>query len=120
MRFSSICLITDNVLALTRFYEQLLQTTSEGSEIHMELKTEGAGLAIYSREAAKEDMTLYFEKGKTNFTMGFLVEDVDAEYERLENLGVDILNTPKTYPWGARSMQVRDLDGNVISLACRI
>ncbi|HKL79373.1 MAG TPA: VOC family protein [Mobilitalea sp.] len=117
MKFEAICLITEDVPALTRFYEEVLQTTAEGDAIHAEIRTEGASLSIYSRAAAKEDMKLQFGSSSGNFTMGFLVEDVDQEYERLHKLGVTIMSEPTTYGWGRRSMQFQDLDGNVISFA---
>ena len=46
----------------------------------------------------------------------FIVEDIDAEYERLMALNMDIefVAVPTTYPWGARSMHFRDLDGNLV------
>lgn len=48
----------------------------------------------------------------------FLVEDVDAEWERLtaHNLDSDLVNEPVTQPWGNRSVQFRDPDGNLINL----
>ncbi len=50
------------------------------------------------------------------FTFSFLVGDVDAEYERLTSLhmNIDFVAVPTTYPWGARSMHFRDLDGNIV------
>lgn len=119
MKFVGICLITDQVPALTKFYETILRTKAEGSDVHAEINMDGGSFAIYSREAAIEDMSLEFGEGTTNFTLTFLVDDVDKEYERLQELGVKILNAPKDYPWGARSMQFNDIDGNVISFACR-
>ncbi|HWT26333.1 MAG TPA: VOC family protein [Mobilitalea sp.] len=119
MVFVGICLVTDNVPALVMFYEELLNMKAQGDEIHSEFVLEGGSFAIYSRQAAKEDMSLNFDSEASNFTLTFLVEDVELEYERLKKLGVEILNAPRTYSWGARSMQFKDIDGNVISFACR-
>lgn len=122
MKFSGVCIITTDVPRLARFYEAILKTTSEGDEIHTEIKTDGAGLAIYSKAAAESDMLFAFGKywGSGNFTVSFMVDDVDAEYERLKALNVDFVTSPKTYPWGARSVHFRDPDGNIVTFARRI
>jgi catechol 2,3-dioxygenase-like lactoylglutathione lyase family enzyme len=52
--------------------------------------------------------------GYGSFTIGFEVEDVDEEYERLKTLGVRFVKLPATYPWGARSVWFRDPDGNIV------
>ncbi|WP_150266867.1 VOC family protein [Paenibacillus tepidiphilus] len=115
MKFQGICLITGDVVALARFYDRILQTSSVIDPVHTDIATSGAGLAIYSREAAREDMALCLDAGAGNMTLTFVVEDVDAEHLRLQALGVQLLNEPVTRPWGARSLQFADPDGNVIS-----
>ncbi len=47
--------------------------------------------------------------------VGFNVPDVDAEYKRLLLLGAEMLNEPTTHPWGARSFQFKDPDGNIVN-----
>ncbi len=49
-----------------------------------------------------------------NFTIGYNVADVDAEYQRLKLLNVDFVTIPTTWPWSARSVHFRDPDGNII------
>jgi catechol 2,3-dioxygenase-like lactoylglutathione lyase family enzyme len=44
------------------------------------------------------------------------VADVDAEYERLRERGVDIQRPPKTEPWGLRECWIADPDGMQIRL----
>lgn len=116
MKFSNICIITENVTRLTRFYETIFQTKAEGDDIHSALSTDGAGIAIYSKKAAETDMSFEFSKywGSGNFTIGYNVDDVDKEYERLRSLKVDFITAPTTWPWGARSVHFRDPDGNII------
>jgi lactoylglutathione lyase len=50
----------------------------------------------------------------------FLVEDVDAEAERLRAAGVRILSGPVDRAWGHRTVHVEDPDGHVIELAREI
>ena len=119
MRFvSGICLITDDVPKLAEFYQKILQVKTVINDIHVVISVEGGGITLYSKAAAENDMGFNFEKyhgtGLTKFTL--LVHDVDAEYERLKSLdkGIEFEAAPTTYPWGARSMHFRDLDGNIV------
>lgn len=116
MKFSNICIITENVSRLVRFYETIFQTKAEGDNIHSALSTDGAGIAIYSKKATETDMSFDFSEywGTGNFTIGYNVGDVDEEYERLKSLKVDFVTIPTTWPWGARSVHFRDPDGNII------
>ena len=46
----------------------------------------------------------------------FVVEDVDAEYARLQREGVQITTPIETEPWGERYFQVTDPNGVVVQL----
>lgn len=46
----------------------------------------------------------------------FVVDDVDAEYERLQAEGVEITTPIATEPWGERYFQLTDPNGVVIQL----
>jgi lactoylglutathione lyase len=50
----------------------------------------------------------------------FLVDDVDAEAERLRGLGVEFLSGPVDRPWGHRTLHLLDPDGFVVELAQNI
>ncbi|HEY4410053.1 MAG TPA: VOC family protein [Acidimicrobiia bacterium] len=39
------------------------------------------------------------------------VRDVDAEFARLQDRGVEVVEAPVTEPWGLREARVRDPDG---------
>ncbi len=115
---NGVCLITGDVRKLAEFYQKVLQTNVDINDVHVEITVEGGGITLYSKAAAERDMGFDFNKyhgtGMTKFT--FFVEDVDAEYERLKslNLNVEFVTVPTTYPWGARSMHFRDPDGNIV------
>lgn len=104
------------MLRLARFYERVFLTSSEGDAVHSGIQLEGTGLAIYAKTAAEADMGFDFSShwGSGNFTLGFEVEDVDREYARLQELDVEFVTVPKTYPWGSRSVHFRDPDGNIV------
>jgi uncharacterized glyoxalase superfamily protein PhnB len=92
---------------------------AEGDDIHAELKTKGGNIAIFSYDGM-EDMAPHSMDGAGygSFTVSFKVEDVDEEYERLKMMDVDFVKLPQTYPWGSRSLWIRDPDGNIINLFC--
>lgn len=119
MEFANgICLITEDVRKLAEFYQKILQTKADINDVHVDIEVEGGGITIYSKSAAEEDMGFNFDKyhgtGMTSFT--FVIENVDAEYERLKslNMNIEFVSVPTTHPWGTRSMHFRDLDGNIV------
>ena len=46
----------------------------------------------------------------------FIVDDVDAEYERLRGHIFEVVTEPTTMPWGNRALLFRHPDGNLINL----
>jgi lactoylglutathione lyase len=52
--------------------------------------------------------------------IGFLVDDVDAEADRLRGLGVELLSGPVDRPWRERTLHIADPDGNVVEYAQKL
>lgn len=121
MIFTGICLITNNVPAMARFYTEILGVIAEGDDVHVELKTEGAAIAIFSTKGM-ENMAPNSMQGRGcgSFTIGFNVKNVDLEYERLKELGIEFVMLPTTHPWGWRSFFFRDPDRNIVSFASQV
>lgn len=118
MEFTGICLITRDVSAMADFYAKVLGVEAEGDDVHVELKTQGATLSIYSMEEMEKLAPQSMQgAGCGNFTIGLTVTDVDVEYERLKAFGVHFVMVPTTHPWGRRSFFFRDPDGNIVSFA---
>ncbi|MCR1781747.1 VOC family protein [Nocardioides carbamazepini] len=46
----------------------------------------------------------------------FTVEDIDADYERLRDQGVDVVTPIETEPWGERYFQMADPNGVIYQL----
>ena len=103
MIFNGVCLVTEDVSKLAEFYRSVLRTTVENDNVHAEVRTEGAGLAIFARTASEGFAPSQGNACNRSFSMGFIVDDVDAEYERLKALAVEFLSKPTTHPWGWRS-----------------
>jgi lactoylglutathione lyase len=52
--------------------------------------------------------------------IGFIIDDVDREAERLKGLGVQITSGPMDRPWGERTLHIGDPDGNIIEFAQKL
>lgn len=106
MIFAEVCLMTTNVPRLAEFYKMVLKTTSDcDDDIHQAIKTTGVALTIYNNGKVKNSKN-------ENMVIAFTVENVDEEFERLNQLGVKITELPTTRSWGARNMYFEDPDGN--------
>jgi predicted enzyme related to lactoylglutathione lyase len=117
IKFTDVCFITSDVLRLRAFYEAVFGVKAEGDEIHSGISVAGLTLVFDHVDIADENPTFRYVKagGANNVIVGFNVDDVDAEYRRLLTLGAEMLNEPTTHPWGARSFQFRDPDGNILN-----
>lgn len=117
LQFTDVCFITNDVLRLRAFYETVFGVKAEGNEIHSGISINGLTLVFDHVDIADENPVFRYVKagGANNVIVGFNVDDVDVEYNRLLPLGAGMINEPTTHPWGARSFQFRDLDGNILN-----
>lgn len=116
--FVSTRLITDNLDAMVDFYEQLTGTTAvRPAPVFAEILTPTAALAIGSTATVP-----LFAPGAAEAAVNrsaiveFLVDDVDAEYARLDALGTDFVAAPALMPWGNRVFFLRDPDRNLVGV----
>jgi predicted enzyme related to lactoylglutathione lyase len=117
MTFTDITFVSDDVLRLVDFYEKLFNVSAaERGEIHSALNIGGLRLTI-DRTPISDNSVFGYATGKSsdNTLLCFDVDDADAEHRRVSSLGAVTLNEPTTHPWGARSFQFRDPDGNIIN-----
>ena len=97
--------------------------------IGLEVRIEGDGYVEFAMENTKFAL---FEESKLAELIdrargrppcgeiGFLIDDVDGEAQRLRELGVEILNGPVDRPWHERTLHIADPDGNVIEFAQKL
>jgi predicted enzyme related to lactoylglutathione lyase len=114
----SLRVITDDVAGLTAFYERVTGIAPAWSTPDFaELRTAVGTLAIGStRTVALFGAGSARPADNHTVIVEFLVEDVDAEYERLRESAPEFVNEPTTMPWGNRSLLLRDPDGNLVNL----
>ncbi len=117
IQFTDICFITEDVLKLRAFYEAVFGGKAEGDEIHSGLTIGGVTFVFDHVDIADDNPTFRYIKAgdANNVIVGFNVDDADEEYNRLIVLGPEMLNEPTTHPWGARSFQFKDPDGNILN-----
>ncbi|WP_349270985.1 glyoxalase [Mycolicibacterium parafortuitum] len=118
MKFVSTRLITADVRALVTFYEMVTDTGAVwGNDLFAEIPTPVGTLAIGS-----DKTVALFGPGSAepaanrSAIVEFLVDDVDAQYERLRGSVGDVVTAPTTMPWGNRALMFRDPDGNLVNL----
>jgi predicted enzyme related to lactoylglutathione lyase len=118
MRFVSTRIITADVNRLVTFYEMVSEAAAVwGNELFAEIPTPIGTLAIGSDKTVP-----LFGQGSAepaaNRTaiLEFIVDDVDAEYDRLREQLCEVVTEPTTMPWGNRALLFRDPDGNLVNL----
>lgn len=118
MKFISTRLITADVNRLVAFYEMVTETAPVwGNELFAEIPTAAGTLAIGSDKTVPLFGAGSAEAGANRSAiLEFIVEDVDAEYERLRGSVGEIVTEPTTMPWGNRALLFRDPDGNLVNL----
>jgi lactoylglutathione lyase len=88
---------------------------------YAEFATEGARFGLYDRNRLGELTGREAQAGGgPGGEVVFLVEDVDAEAERLRAAGAVILRGPVDRAWGHRTLHLQDPDGFVVELAQEI
>jgi predicted enzyme related to lactoylglutathione lyase len=118
MNFVSTRIITADVRALVEFYEMVTGISAVwANELFAEIPTPVGTLALGSDKTVP-----LFGAGSAepaanrSAIVEFIVEDVDAEYERLREHLTAVVTEPTTMPWGNRALLFRDPDGNLVNL----
>ncbi|APA74879.1 VOC family protein [Mycobacterium avium] len=118
MKFVSTRIITADVQRLVGFYEMVTRVSAVwANELFAEIPTPAATLAIGSDQTVP-----LFGAGSAepaanrSAIVEFIVDDVDAEYERLREQLTEVVTEPTTMPWGNRALLFRDPDGNLVNL----
>lgn len=120
MPFASIRIITDDVDRLAAFYERVTGLTAERpAPVFAQFAGPSATLAIAAPATVAMLGDALAPAANRSVVVEFEVEDVDAEFARLESVLEDIVLRPTTMPWGNRSALFRDPDGNLVNLFSR-
>ena len=118
MEFVSIRIITDDVARLVAFYEQVTGATAVwGNDVFAELPTASGTLAIADTRTVPLFGSGAAESGANrSVIIEYLVDDVDASYEKVRGLVEHVVTELTTMPWGNRALLFRDPDGNLVNV----
>jgi catechol 2,3-dioxygenase-like lactoylglutathione lyase family enzyme len=116
---SAISLNIDDVTASAQFVKQHLGFIEEMSaDGFVSLSRQDAGFNLIFLQTGLETFKPSFMRGHRadGLLIVFVVNDIDAEYTRLQSEGVIITTPIETEPWGERFFQVTDPNGVVLQL----
>ena len=121
MTLASIRIITDDVDRLVAFYETVTgMAPARPAPVFAEFRTENGTLAVASTATVAMLGDRAPRPGRNDsLIIEFMVADVDAEFDRLQDSLDDVVLVPTTMPWGNRSTLFRDPDGNLVNLFSR-
>ncbi len=123
MKLTHACILAGDIEAMRGFYERVLQLEpNTAGETYAEFRTPVGTLSLFAAAAHERLAPGSAEPGRNrSVELEFLVEDVDAEYERLCRIsGLEWVKPPTTQPWGNRSIYFRDPEGNLLNFYSRI
>jgi catechol 2,3-dioxygenase-like lactoylglutathione lyase family enzyme len=117
MDLASVRIITDNLDPMVEFYENVTGITADRpAPVFAELRYPSCTLALgHTSTAALFNNAARAAHNQTAI-LEWVVDDVDAEYERLKPIVSEWEQEPTLMPWGNRSILFRDPDGNLVNL----
>lgn len=117
MQFASIRLITDDIEVMVDFYEKVTQVTAERpAPVFAEFRYSTCTLAIGHTATTVIFNNAAEPASNRTAILEWMVDDVDAEYERLRPIATAWEMEPTLLPWGNRAILFRDPDGNLVNL----
>ena len=116
-------LVTEDVAGLAAFYAGLVKVTVPLNEYYVEVPAGPASIGFSRRRFTEYRPDRVACPGAARppgaTILDFMAGDADAEYPRIEALGVDWVLRPATQPWGSRSMVFKDPAGNLVNVFSR-
>src|SRR5215475_839685 len=121
MRLVQARLVTDDVERLAAFYANMIGTPTTLNAYYVEVPAGEAGVAFSKSGFAAYPRTcpIAADPAARRMILDFLVADVDAQYARIDQLGVSWVLPPTDQPWGNRAMTFHDPDGNPVNVFSR-
>jgi lactoylglutathione lyase len=84
---------------------------------YAEFATAGTKFALFDRAALPDLIGREVDGAGPWGEVAFLVDDVDAQAERIRGAGVPILSGPTDRPWGQRTLHFLDPEDHVLEFA---
>ncbi len=111
--------VTEDVARMAAFYARLVGTSVVLNDYYVEVPT--GALSVGFSKCRFTECSGAGDAGLRDVPSGevildFRVDEVDAEFARIDRLGVEWVLKPTTQPWGNRSMVFRDPEGNLVNV----
>ena len=117
MDFASVRIITDNLDSMVEFYENVTGVVADRpAPVFAELHYPSCTLALGHASTAALFNNAARPAHNQTAILEWVVDDVDAEYERLRPIVSEWEQVPTLMPWGNRSILFRDPDGYLVNL----
>ncbi|HET7768144.1 MAG TPA: VOC family protein [Chloroflexota bacterium] len=116
---SAVSLNVDDPVASADFVKEHLGFREEmAADGFVSLSREDAGFNLVFLRTGLASFKPEHMRGRSadGLLVAFVVDDVDAEYARLQAEGVTIATPIETEPWGERYFQMADPNGVIIQL----
>jgi catechol 2,3-dioxygenase-like lactoylglutathione lyase family enzyme len=118
-----IGLFVNNMETMVKFYRDIIGLkTNWNGEPNADFSAGKCRLIMFGRNDFEKMVSKGFNYPKgLNGTMEIAFnfktyDDVDKEYKRLTDLGVESVFSPATMPWGQRTCYVADPEGNLLEI----
>ncbi len=111
MKIGYINIFVADLTRSVTFFRDILGLTCHSAEVEFGYASFAAGPISFGI-AQTDDADLV---GR-HTGVGFMVDDIDAEYQRLSKLGVEFSMPPTLQPWGGILALFNDPDGNIYYL----
>ncbi|WP_010253886.1 VOC family protein [Treponema primitia] len=123
MEIDCIGLFVNNMETMVEFYRDVIGLkTNWNGEPNADFEAGKCRLIMFGRNDFENMVSKQFNypKGLNGtaeiaFTLKTF-DEVDTEYKRLINLGVENVFPPTTMPWGQRTCYVADPEGNLLEI----
>ena len=121
MELTQSRIVTEDVEKLAAFYATLLRADVPLNAYYVEVPAGPVTVGFSKRrftEYSHAEAARCTGRGPRGgeIVLDFCVEDVDAEHERIDALGVAWVMRPTWQPWGSRAMTFADADGNLVNV----
>jgi len=120
-RIDYVILYVSDIERAVAFYRDVVGLPFKFSDRgYAEFATTNLKFALFDGSRARDLIRRDPSFGAFGSEVLIVVENVDAEAERLRAAGAEILSGPEDRPWGHRTLHVADPDGHVVELAQEI
>ena len=107
----STCFVTTNVDACRDFYERHFSAQAIfdcGWYVNLRIGSDGPTMQFMQPQEGMPEF------GGQGVMLNFRVDDVDAEYRRMTEAGLQVVMPIEDHPWGDRGFSVIDPIGNAV------